>query len=72
MSVAMGMSSGKFVLMISKSSSLETLLNMLVRSMKSAARVGVVSWCCGWMMWRSIESWMVLMMKSMPPATPTA
>ena len=66
------MSSGKSVWMISKSSDRETELNMLVRSTNIAARVGVLLLCCGWVMKQSIESCILLMMKSIPLGTPTA
>lgn len=58
--------------MMSNNSSRETLLNMLVRSMNRAARVGRRSLDCGMMMLRSMESCMALMMKSIPSLTPTA
>lgn len=55
-----------------KSSALETELNMLVRSTKMAVRDGSSSCCWGWMMKRSIDSCMLLIMKSIPLGTPTA
>ena len=72
MSVVSGISSGKCLRMMSKSSSLETLLNMLVRSMNAAARDGVSDRCCGVMMNLSMDSCIDLMMKSIPPLIPTA
>lgn len=50
MSVVIGVSSGKWVLMMLKSSSRETRLNMFLRSMKSADLVGRVLLDCGVMM----------------------
>jgi hypothetical protein len=49
MRVVSGVSSGKWVWMMSKSSSLATLLNMLVRSMNNAASVGSWLLVCGMM-----------------------
>lgn len=72
MRVAMGDNSGKCVLMMSKSSSRETRLNMFVRSMNNADREGVLFSDCGVMMCRSMESCIALMMKSIPPSMPTA
>lgn len=72
MSVVSGISSGKCLLMMSNSSSRETLLNILVRSMKAAARDGIFDWFCGAMINLSMESCIDLMMKSMPPLIPTA
>ena len=50
MSVVSGVSSGKWLWMMSKSSSRDTLLNMLVRSMNAAARDGNCDRFCGLMM----------------------
>ena len=66
------MSSGKSVAIMSKSSARDTELNMLVRSTKIAAREGVCLCCCGWSMNFSMDSCMLLMMKSIPFGTPTA
>ena len=57
---------------MSKSSSLETLLNILVRSRNTAAREGVFDHCCGLMMNLSMDNCIDLMMKSIPPLIPTA
>lgn len=57
---------------MSKSSSRDMLLNMLVRSMNAAARDGSFDCCCGLMMYFSMDSCIALMMKSMPPLMPTA
>ena len=65
-------SSGKSWLMMSKSSSRETALNMLVRSTKIAALDGESSLDWGETMNFSMESCMLLMMKSIPFGTPTA
>lgn len=67
-----GVSSGKCVCIMSKSSSLDTRLNIFVRSMKTAARVGEDPDFCGVMMNFSIESCIDFMMKSIPPSIPTA
>ncbi len=72
MRLVRGINSGKLVFMISNSSSRDTWLNIFVRSMNSAARVGSLWFFCGVLMWRSIDSCMDLMMTSMPPLTPTA
>ena len=58
--------------MMSKSSSLETLLNIFVRSRNAAARDGVSDRCCGLMMNLSMDNCIDLMMKSIPPLIPTA
>ena len=65
-------SSGKSLLMISKSSLHETALNMLVRSTKMAACDGELFLCCCVMMILLMDSCMLLMMKSIPFGTPTA
>ena len=57
---------------MSKSSSRDMLLNMLVRSMNAAARDGSFDCCCGLMMYFSMDSCIAFMMKSMPPLMPTA
>ena len=67
-----GDSSGKSLLMMSNSSCRETELNILVRSMKMAALEGVSFRCCGLSMNFSMDSCMVLIMKSMPFGIPTA
>lgn len=67
-----GSNSGKSLLMMSNSSSRETALNMLVRSTKIAALDGVSWRCCGCSMNFSMDSCIVLMMKSMPFGIPTA
>ena len=72
MRVVRGDNSGKCVCMMLKSSSLETMLNILVRSTKTAALDGVFDCSCGLMMNFSIESCMALMMKSIPPSILTA
>ncbi len=55
-------SSGKSLLMISNSSSRETVLNMLIRSTKMAACDGKLFLCCHVMMEFAIDSCMLLMM----------
>jgi hypothetical protein len=65
-------SSGKSLLMISKSSLHETALNMLVRSTKMAAPDGKLFLCCHANMNFFMNSCMLLMMKSIPFGTPTA
>ncbi len=65
-------SSGKYLLMISKSSSRETALNMLVRSTKMAARDDKLFLCCCVMMNYSMDSCVLLMMMSIPFGTPNA
>lgn len=52
-------------------SSLDTLLNMFVRSAKIAARVGVACLHCGCWMNLSMDRVMAFIMKSMPPLMPT-
>ena len=66
------MSSGKCSWTMSKSSSLEIMLNIFVRSIKTAALDGVECCCCGLMMYFSMDSCIALMMKSIPPSIPTA
>ncbi len=65
-------SSGKSLLMISKSCLCETALNMLVRLTKMAVRDGKLLLCCHAMMNFLINSCMLLMMKSILFRTPTA
>lgn len=65
-------SSGKSVLTMSKSSCLETELNMLVKSTKMAARLGCSLRCCGLSMNFSMDSCIVFIIKSIPFGTPTA
>ncbi len=65
-------SSGKSLLMISKSSLCETALNMLVRSTKMAVRDGTLFLCGCAMMIFLMDSCMLSMMKSIPFGTPTA
>ena len=63
---------GKSLLMISKSSSREIALKMLVRSTKMAAPDGKLFLCCRAMMNFLMDSCMLLMMKSIPFGTHTA
>lgn len=72
MKVALGDSSGKYVLMMLNNSSCETRLNMFVRLMKSANCEGVLFSDCGAMMCCLMESCIALMMKSIPPLMPMA
>ena len=67
-----GRSLGKFSAMSLKNSEQETGLNWLVRSKKTAARVG--DWCAHWgtLMNFSIASCIVLMTNDVPLGMPTA
>ena len=65
-------SSGKSTLMISKSSCLDTELNMFLRSTKIAALEGSSLRCCGEVMNFSIDNCIVLIIKSIPFGIPTA
>ncbi len=71
-SEASGDNSGKSVCMMLKSSFLETELNMLVRSINTAAREGVSPLRWGWIMNLSKESCITFIMKFIPLGTPTA
>ena len=72
--MANGRSSGKSHLMMSRSSSREMLLNMLMRSANTATLVGALGGMAssGCWMYFSMESCIDLMMKFMPPSIPTA
>ena len=70
----MGNNSGKLSCMVSINASHDTQLNMFLISVKKAALVGNCGGVssCGWVVFFSLESCMVLMMKTIPPSTPTA
>ena len=72
MRCVIGLSSGKWDAIMFVSSWRETLLNILVRSAKMAARLGRCLFFCGCLMNLSTDKNIALIMKSMPPFTPTA